>query len=72
VFLFDDPSIREYLNLLAKESRRLQAVTDTVERGFPVDEVQADTDKRWTLLGWFVDQEKVCEEKFAPYLRLKG
>ncbi len=29
-------------------------------------------DAVWNLLNWFLDQEKVVGEKFAPYLRLRG
>ena len=75
-FLFNDACMPVYLKKLAAEARRLDMVITLAERaqtGHDLQEMHRTApDTKWELLQWFVKQEKVIEEKFAPYLRLRG
>jgi hypothetical protein len=75
-FLFDDASIPQYLKKLATEARRLDLAIDVVCRAngedTTQDTYQAAVNTKFELLEWFLNQEKIVEEKFAPYLKLRG
>ena len=75
-FLFDDASIPQYLKKLANEARRLEMVIDLVNRaqaGSELQEIHQNApETKWKLLQWFLEQEKVIEEKLGPYLKLRG
>ena len=75
-FLFNDACIPQYLKKLAAEARSLDMVislADRAQAGHDLQETHRTApEKKWELLQWFVEQEKVIEEKFAPYLRLRG
>ena len=63
-FLFDDETLPQYLKKLATEAIRLNRAINETDNTSP--------DPKWELLDWFSKQEKIIEEKFAPYLQLRG
>jgi hypothetical protein len=75
-FLFEDDAIPAYLRTLASEAQKLNEVAGPM-RSTAAD-VQAGTahgnapEAVWELLDWFLQQENVVGEKFAPYLRLRA
>jgi len=75
-FLFDDDAIPEYLRSLASEAQKLNAVAGPVRppvAGTPAGSAHGDAPEAvWKLLDWFLQQENVVGEKFAPYLRLRA
>jgi hypothetical protein len=74
-FLFEDDAIPEYLRTLASEAQKLNtaagAALPTVANAQAGSAHKSAPDAVWKLLDWFLDQEKVIGEKFAPYLRLR-
>jgi len=75
-FLFDDAYIPQYLKKLANEALRLDMAIELVNRAqageAPAEAHQNAPRTQFELLEWFLKQEKVIEEKFAPYLQLRG
>jgi hypothetical protein len=75
-FLFEDDTIPAYLRNLASEAQKLNAMAGPVRTSavdWPTSSAHVDTPEAvWKLLDWFLQQEKVVGEKFAPYLRLRA
>lgn len=70
-FLFDDDTLPQYLKKLATEAIRLNRAINVTDNTFNVTD-NTSHDPKWELLDWFAKQEKIIEEKFAPYLQLRG
>ena len=75
-FLFDDASIPQYLKKLATEATKLNMAIMLTEKSnageILPESPRTALDTQLELLDWFLKQEKVIEEKFAPYLQLRG
>ena len=71
-FLFLDPAITVYLTNLGNETRRLDMANRLLAVSAPAERHESAQNTRFEILAWLLEQEKVIEEKFAPYLTLHG
>lgn len=73
-FLFDDTSLPDYLAKLAHEAQRLNMIAD-MGRRIASGEILPNPPKPEAplkIMNWFLEQEKVIKDRFAPYLQLSG
>lgn len=77
-FLFDDASIPEYFKTLIREAQRLEIANshitnqERMRMGQQNLEIMEAANTKLKICQWFLEQEKVIQEKFDPYLKLRG
>ena len=70
-FLFNE-SIEAYLNEISNHARHLQAVQLLMKSQAPEERRKSAADEWAAEKIWFADQHKVIDEKFRPFLQLRG